>query len=310
MARAIVTGLEFYRYLDGHGDRRRAPKGAEVDLDDAELRRAIKEGWVTAVAGHEPADMPNRFQPPRGWSHRPSLWFVVPAWQRVELGRVCLGHLAKVCAKLTQGGIDASAVVVADDENLETARKFGFATIERGNMLGARLNDGYQAAAENGVEFAAPIGTDDLISPDLIASSLPVGDTVSAFRKSAVVSETGTQLAVLSLDYDGGDGIRIWPLRLLAPCGYRPAVEDMHRAIDTTTLDGAKRARPVVFVYHETDGLDIVDFKTDVQLNGYAGCLRDYGATKLGDPFDILAGRYPAATLKALRKFYGREAAA
>src|ERR1035437_8437632 len=84
----------------------------------------------------------------------------------------------------------------------------------------------------------------------------------------------------------------------------------MHRAIDTTTLDGAKRERPVVFVYHETDGLDIVDFKTDVQLNGYAGCLRDYGATKLGDPFDILAGRYPAAPLKALRKFYGREAAA
>ena len=83
----------------------------------------------------------------------------------------------------------------------------------------------------------------------------------------------------------------------------------MHRAIDTTTLSGAKREQPVRFVYHETDGLDLVDFKSEVQLNCYRDVAKEFGEKKMSDPFSVLAGRYPAATLRALQKFYGRAAA-
>ena len=79
----------------------------------------------------------------------PSLWFVVPAFGRAELARICLRQLRRTCDQLTAEGVRATAVVVADDENLDTARALGFATVTRGNdFVSAKFNDGIQAALD------------------------------------------------------------------------------------------------------------------------------------------------------------------
>ena len=76
-----------------------------------------------------------------------SLWFVVPAHGRLELSRICLRQLRRTCDALAENGIKATAVVVADDGNLETAREVGFGTVERDNQfVSRRFNDGVQAA--------------------------------------------------------------------------------------------------------------------------------------------------------------------
>jgi hypothetical protein len=301
---AIVTGLDRYRYLDATGALRSARKGDKVNVPEAELRRATKEGWITPVSGEDAVSIPSRFAPPRDWNHRPSLWFIVPAWKRVELGRICLGHLAKVCAQLTRGGIDASAVVIAEDENLETARGLGFASIERKNMLGAKLNDGYEYAARSGIDYAVPIGTDDLVAADLIAKALPTGDTVAAFRSYVAISEDGTRLSRIVHPWEGGAGVRIWPVRLLAPCGFRPAPESAGRALDAATLDGVRRSGVrVEFAYHENECRQLVDCKSETQINGYAALAKQCGED-LGKPFEELAGHFPVATLRALKSFY------
>ena len=68
----------------------------------------------------------------------PSLWFVVPAHGRLELARICLTQLRRTCDELTHHGIDASAVVVADDDNIETADDLGFAWVKRENRFLSR----------------------------------------------------------------------------------------------------------------------------------------------------------------------------
>jgi hypothetical protein len=77
----------------------------------------------------------------------PSLWFIVPAHGRAQLARICLRQLRRTCDALTENGINATAVVIADDENLDTARELGFGTVERDNVSTSRkYNDGFQLA--------------------------------------------------------------------------------------------------------------------------------------------------------------------
>jgi hypothetical protein len=77
----------------------------------------------------------------------PSLWFIVPAHGRLQLARICLKQLRRTCDALIEEGIQATAVVIADDENLDTARELGFGTIERDNtFVSRRYNDGIQLA--------------------------------------------------------------------------------------------------------------------------------------------------------------------
>lgn len=79
----------------------------------------------------------------------PSLWFVVPAYGRQQLARICLRQLRRTCDALTAHGIHATAVVVGDDENLGTARDLGFATVERDNRFVSRkFNDGIDLACD------------------------------------------------------------------------------------------------------------------------------------------------------------------
>ena len=78
-----------------------------------------------------------------------TIWFIVPAAGRVALAEICLRQLRRTCDALTAEGIHATAVVVADDENLATARHLGFGTVERDNrFLSRKFNDGIQYALD------------------------------------------------------------------------------------------------------------------------------------------------------------------
>ena len=79
----------------------------------------------------------------------PSLWFVVPAHGRRQLASICLRQLRRTCDALIENGVDATAVVVADDANLDTARDLGFGWVKRDNRwLSRKFNDGIQMAMD------------------------------------------------------------------------------------------------------------------------------------------------------------------
>lgn len=241
-----------------------------------------------------------------------SVWFVVPVHGREEISRVCLRQLRRTCAELAGHGLEANAVVVGCDANLEVADGLGFATVERENRpLGRKWNDGYELACRHGgADFVVPLGSDDWVDAAFIAGPLPAADEVRCARLSAVVREDGQRLQRLRIRYEGGDGVRIFPATLFEPLGFRPAEEDRDRAIDTSVfrqLGYAHGGRPRL-VYHDVDHLQIVDFKSpEGQLNEYAGVRAGHrdGEEDRG-VWELLASRYPMEAVSEMMSLHER----
>lgn len=206
------------------------------------------------------------------------LAFVAPAHKRFDLARVCLRQLRRTCDELEREGVFATAVVISDDANLVTAKRLDFATIKRDNShLGARWNDGFEFAARYlGCHYVVPFGTDDWVDHRLISAHLGRmrhGQVVGAHRLCTLVNERGTRMARLRIPYEGGDGIRIIPTKLLRHLHYRPAEEMRDRAIDTSIWRSLTGNR-LRYDYFDIDPLQIVEFKSpDTQLNAYGGSL-------------------------------------
>jgi hypothetical protein len=245
---------------------------------------------------------------------RPTLWFCVPAHGRLELARICLRQLRRTCDLLERDGVDASAVVVADDENLDTARDLGFATVERGNeYLSAKFNDGLQAACDPAwnprpVDYVVPCGTDDWVDHRLFLR-LPPRDRVLTFHLVSFVREDGQKITPHRVNtFIGGSGIRVYPAAMLARADYRPADEDRRRGCDTSIFVGLKHAHDGVTprcMVGDLHPFQIVDWKSPVeQLNTYEDVRQFKAGDDLDDPYSVLADLYPADALADMRALY------
>ena len=240
-----------------------------------------------------------------------TLFFVVPAAGRVTLTEVCLRQLSRTCGELAEKGIQASAVVIADDENLETARDVGFATVERGNeCLGARVNDGFEAAGLEGVDFVITLGSDDWVDASWVASFLPAPDVVRCSREMSMVDETGSRLSTLELPYAGGHGIRMFPRALLEQARFRPAEEFACRSVDFSILKGLGRAagHQTRLVYVDDGPFRVVDWKSPVVQLTPSESWRRYEHGEPADPFEVLSGFFPAESLDEMAAVYERVA--
>jgi hypothetical protein len=245
------------------------------------------------------------------------LWFVMPVHGRLNLTRICLEQLQRTCEALAGYSIRASAVVIGDDENLTTAQRLGFGTIERDNtFLARKYNDGLQLACDprlnaDPVDYAVPIGSDDWIDYRILRH-LPANDAVLAFRHVSFVSEDGKELSETRLAYEGGVGIRVYPRQLLEPSGYRPADEDRKRACDTSILYNTRRnykrehGRDIRVTYGDLHPRQIVDWKSPAseQMNTFQQVGASHRSTSAGDPFTALEGLYPSDALVEMRNHY------
>jgi hypothetical protein len=249
-------------------------------------------------------------RPPAGWKQRrPSLWFVVPAHRRYKLSAACFQALAHTCRQLAALDVDASAVVVADDDNLAAARDAGLATVRSANQpLGRRWNDGYEYAGAHRVDYVVPFGSDDIIDAHAVADGLPGPTEITCFRRSAVVSPDGGRLAELEIPYPGGDGVKIIPAGLMSSFGYRPLHDSRARAMDGSMMERFTRAgiRPT-FAYRDRHPLQIVDFKSDAdQLTGWDALVASFATDVHDDPFSRLADVYADGVLAPIQALYSR----
>jgi hypothetical protein len=249
-----------------------------------------------------------------------TLWFVVPAHGRTALTRICLRQLRRTCDELEQFDVEASAVVIADDENLETARELGFGTVRRDNRwLSRKFNDGIQLATDprynrRPAQYVVPCGSDDWVSARVLAGALPeYPNLVVGFQLCAFVREDGRELSASRVSYRGGVGIRIYPAALFRRCGFRPADEDRPRGCDTSILVNVTRANErkyhgVVVEHRDSHALQIVDFKSPgEQLNPY-GHLETYAYERFADPWELLASEYPDESVFEMREHYAQHA--
>ncbi len=247
----------------------------------------------------------------------PTLWFVCPVYGRQQLAQICLRQLRRTCDALAENGIEATAVVIGDDDNLACARSLGFGTVTRDNhFVSRKFNDGIQFACDPSVnprpaDFVMLIGSDDWVDWHIIQPEiLPEPDEVVGFQHISFVREDGLELQKTFLNVSGGCGMRIYPRQAFAKLGYRPAEEDLYRGCDTSILTRVRISNPNFKVMHvEIDPRQIVDFKTPgvVQLNTYGEVMRRHQRnSEPGTPFDELAGFYPAEALDDMQAHYER----
>lgn len=245
----------------------------------------------------------------------PSLWFIVPAHGRLSLSAICLRQLRRTCDSLCENGVEATAVVIANDENLDVARDLGFGTIERDNQfVSQKYNDGIQLACDPSlnprpVDYVVPCGSDDWVDHRLFLE-LPPPDTIYGFQRLCFVRPDGREMVQRFVNVRGGCGIRIYPRQVFEALHYRPADEDRKRACDTSILTNLwRKVRPQV-IHRDLDPMQIVDWKSaDNQLNPYESLTFHRTFANPQDPFTALAEMYPAEALAEMREHYVRELA-
>jgi hypothetical protein len=247
---------------------------------------------------------------------KPSLWFCVPVCGRVRLTGICLRQLRRTCDSLTENGVHATAVIVGDDENLDTATELGFATVERENRyLSRKFNDAIQLACDprhnpRPANYVVPFGSDDWIDYRILLD-LPPANTMVGFPRLAVVREDGRELTTRTIDTPGGSGIRIYPWALMAALDFRPGDEDRHRACDTSIITNLRmhHGDNMRIRHHHIHEHQIVDWKSpNEQLNTYES-LRVFRGSAGADPFETLADTYPAEALEEMREHYAQQTA-
>lgn len=233
--------------------------------------------------------------------------------------RLALAQRAHLVGELAARGITATCVIVADDENLEIARDYGFETVEQDNtMLGRKFNDGIEYACNNGADFVVSVGSDDWIHADLFdRMPLPVVEEREPTPEEPVVIwsavpeiVTGRNITIVDLLHGraevcrakGRYGVIPWviPREALERSRFRPVREHLMRGIDGAMLAGMRVQPEWVFV----DPHDVcrVDFKSETNVTSYESSVAGFGdGDEIADPWPLLAEKYPADLVELAR---------
>jgi hypothetical protein len=256
------------------------------------------------------------------------LWLVTPVHGRFALTRLIFEQRARMLNELQARGIEARQVVVGDDANLATAREFGFHTLERPNVLGLRVNEGFEwAVREGGAAHVAYCGSDDWHAADYFAD-LPAPGFAKTSYWQAFVPPTGDRLVVMRSQCPAGGAPWVISRELIEPAGYRPADDTAPTAVDGSIADGIwapidalhrrsgnherRLAKKRVFQPDDSDLLRMVDFKAGgEQITPFERVvgLKRKREIDSRTPWELLATRYPADLVGRMEKFYATKEA-
>lgn len=235
---------------------------------------------------------------------------VTPAFRRYAVTRLCLAQRAVLRDELAGRGHELLNVVVADDENLDTARGHGFATVEQDNTrIGRKFNDGMEYAAREGADFISVAGSDDWVHADLFsqlpADSMPEPDLSDGFfiwNPEAPQVTTGRSILLVDLASGrarhclarGKTGVIPWvfPRKALEPSGFRPVKDEAMRGLDGSMVAGLG-VRPN-WIFHDPHPFTRVDFKSAQNLNSYSLIAGAIGEGPEFSPWAGLREHYPA----------------
>lgn len=234
-----------------------------------------------------------------------SLLIVVPAWRRVELAAICFRQMRHLCDRLHEQGLDARVVVIADDENLDTAAACGHITVEHENWLGAKLNVGYRYAHEHGFDYVVALGSDSWMHPERL-SWLPDEHSILCTRNYVCVSPDGSRQGWFRMKVDGGVGTRVFPTALLASCNWEPLPPAQSSGCDTQTmLTIARGGRVPNLIYTDLCPPEVVGFQSKTQITRYDHLARHF-LHRWQEPFEGLAEHFPAEFVDEIRALYER----
>jgi hypothetical protein len=251
----------------------------------------------------------------------PSLFLVTPVHGRETLTRLCLEQRLRAIAELRGLGVETRQVIVGCDGNLDAARELGFDVLDRPNVLGRKVNDGFEFACAEGADVVGYIGSDDWILPAYLAE-LPSDGDLSVGAWETVVSPDGRRLVVRVASASGSTPWLI-PRGLLEPLGFRPSEDHRMSGIDGSirrALNGQRthprrrrRAEPgprVPLRRVDIDELQRVGFKGGVeQITPFERVVPRARRRIFRDaePFQALADVYPPDLVGRMQEWYAEK---
>ena len=234
--------------------------------------------------------------------------FATPAYKRVDLSEICFKQHAWCHQELAKQGIESTSVVVANDGNLQIAKKLGFEVVKRDNKyLGRKFNDGYQQAHKLGADYVVPLGSDSWIHPSYfsVLSKLKQGQFLTG-RHYGLIDEDGKRLGYLVITVANGVGPHIIPVELMAERGYRPVQETLSRGCDGSLLQAvAPKPDKTRWLWSDRFPLQYVAFRTHgQQLNPYENLTKKYLQSESRRPWHELRKVYPQDLVEQAERLY------
>lgn len=213
----------------------------------------------------------------------------MPAWGRYPVTRLAFAGLAWLRDQLAPRGQNLHVVVVADDHNLTVADAHDFDTVRCGNdWLGGKVNAGFQHAREHQADYAAFIGSDDWLHPDLFTG---LDGRVVAGHQITVVDLLGSRMR--HLGWRASTGVPPWllPATVLDGCGWSPCEAERNHGLEGSI---ARRVNTSGWVFHDPHPMTRVDFKSYVGITGYEAISRALGeGPEVTEPWEALTEHYP-----------------
>lgn len=175
-----------------------------------------------------------------------SVWFVSPAFGRYDVSDIVFEQRAWMLDQLRATGLDAHALIVADDGNLELARRHGIESLKHENLpLGRKLNAGIGHAYDQGADHVCFIGSDSMALPgcftDLAAGVVTYGRwyTLVEWQQPTHKVEFGVarlvggglRVPVLNVDVPTW-ALNVYPRELLERAGGRPVDDERNSGLD------------------------------------------------------------------------------
>jgi hypothetical protein len=241
---------------------------------------------------------------------RLKVFIVTPAWKRFDVSRIVFSNFYYIKKSLLKK-INVQVVVVANDLNLKIAKKFGLHTVNSPNdYLGRKFNDGYEFAFKNGADIVIPVGSDSLISSDIIEKGVSLSKEGSIVFSSmhSVIREDGKMIGkIKTASLTGGSNKgALWLYRrnLMKRVGFRPCNDKKKRGCDRSTLESlvGKRTR---FILNDINFYQHVGIKSkNNQICKYS----DYKSQFIGqdaNPFEVLRQYYSKDIIVNIEKYYG-----
>ena len=235
-----------------------------------------------------------------------SLCFITPVWGRYELTSIVLRSRKRVCEELLQHGIEASSVIIGDDENLDIANELGFDIVVCDNeFLSRKFNEGYASAYNLGYDYCYPVGSDSILTADQFINNVGEELPVSSHYYSMIRS-SGEERIDVQIKVPGGIGPLIIPVPLLAEFP-RPIKEDMRRGCDNAARQTILRAGLAILT-RETHQWEHVAFQSGVtQITDYERIRRVYNAEQYEvdyGTFPEIISLYDSVTIESIRDYY------
>ena len=236
---------------------------------------------------------------------------ITPAWKRYEVSNIVFQNFYNLQKKLRKE-INLKVIIISDDENLNIAKKFGFITVETDNeFLGRRFNNGFEKAIEIGSDFVLPVGSDSLITKNIILSGVKLSNSNSLVFSTmhSMLNEAGNKIGCINTasgsENQNKGALWFYNRESIINAGKRPCKNNINSSCDRHTINSIlEHNKNINFKINNISYFQHLAIKSkDIQIWKYE-IYRPQFVKEITKINKVILNNYGPLVLEELQKYY------